>query len=175
MLSPWTLPISCFGLAWPLHHLPLFYGGALCFFGFELPLNATLLQGILYLFFFISSLSSLFIFFSLLNALWHHDTRCSTVEAERSGFMIDPHSRGDLNCYLDQLVIEEIIMTSARGAITLKRRLPSFMANWTYKLRLLLGDFRWYWSLGLCRFHVVVSRDHYTLLTASGVTALWAQ
>jgi len=48
--------------------------------------------------------------------------------------MIDPHSRGDLNCYLDQLVIEEIIMTSARGAITLKRRLPSFMANWTYKL-----------------------------------------
>jgi len=75
--------------------------------------------------------------------------------------MIDPHSRGDLNCYIDQLVIEEIIMTSACGAITLKRRLPNFMANWTYKLRLLLDDFRWCCPLGLCQFHVLVSRDHY--------------
>jgi len=51
-------------------------------------------------------------------------------------FMIDLHSRGDLNCYLDQLVIYEMIMTSARGAITLKRHFPSFWPNWAYELRL---------------------------------------
>ena len=72
-------------------------------------------------------------------------------------FMIDSHSRGDLNCYLDQLVIYEKIMTSASGAITLKRRLPSFWSNLGYELRLfLLGDFCWCCPLGLGRFNVVV-------------------